>query len=119
MNRPEAPGDVVVLFNANGNLIKGEPQDLLAEQGVIGCAESIGAALTGSGLRVELVPIRDDVESALGPYPPHQWTVFNLGEGLAGRLLEEARIAWALEAMGYCFTGSPGEAIARSVNKER
>lgn len=119
MNRSEAPGDVVVLFNVDENLTKGEPQDLLAEQGVIACAESIGAALTGSGLRVELLPMRDDVESALHPYPPHRWTVFNLGEGLAGRLFEEARIAWALEAMGYCFTGSSGEAIARSVNKAR
>jgi D-alanine-D-alanine ligase len=45
--------------------------------------------------------------------------VFNLGEGLEGRLFEEARIAWALEAMGYCFTGSGGDAIARSVHKAR
>jgi D-alanine-D-alanine ligase len=57
------------------------------------------------------------VEMALAPYTPSEWTVFNLGEGLEGRLLEEARIAWALEAMGYQFTGSGGEAIARSVHK--
>jgi D-alanine-D-alanine ligase len=119
MNRWKAPQNVLVLFNASGSLIKGEPEDLLAEQGVIACAEAIAQALKGLGLRVDLAPIRDDVESALAPFPPHQWTVFNLGEGLAGRLFEEARIAWALEAMGYCFTGSGGEAIARSVDKAR
>lgn len=117
MNHPQAPQNVAVLFNASGDLIKGEPEDLLAEQGVIACADSIAQALRDSGLRVDLVPIRHDVESALAPYPPHEWTVFNLGEGLAGRLFEEARIAWALAAMGYCFTGSTGQAIARSVDK--
>jgi len=55
----------------------------------------------------------------LAPYPPSQWTVFNLAEGLAGKLFEEARIAWALEAMGYCFTGSGGSAIAHGANKSR
>jgi D-alanine-D-alanine ligase len=65
------------------------------------------------------VPVDNDVESALGRYSPTDWIVFNLGEGLEGRLFEEARIAWALEAMGYCFTGSGGDAIARSVHKAR
>jgi D-alanine-D-alanine ligase len=69
------------------------------------------------GYRVVEVPVHNDVECALGAYPPTEWTVFNLGEGLEGRLFEEARIAWALEAMGYCFTGSGGNAIARSVHK--
>jgi D-alanine-D-alanine ligase len=63
--------------------------------------------------------VTNDVESALSPYSPTEWIVFNLGEGLEGRLFEEARIAWALEAMGYCFTGSGGNAIARSVHKAR
>jgi D-alanine-D-alanine ligase len=45
--------------------------------------------------------------------------VFNLGEGLDGRLFEEPRIVWALEAMGYRFTGSGGNAIARSLHKAR
>jgi D-alanine-D-alanine ligase len=63
------------------------------------------------------VPIRDRAEAALAPYPPTDWVIFNLGEGLDGRLFEEARIAWALEAMGYQFTGSNGDALARSTHK--
>jgi D-alanine-D-alanine ligase len=108
---------VVVLYNASDNLIKGEPRDLLAEQGVIACAQAVAHALQEVGYQVAEVPIHTDVESALAAYPPAQWMIFNLGEGLEGRLFEEARIAWALEAMGYCFTGSDGEAIARSVHK--
>lgn len=115
---PRHPPDrVVVLFNASERLIKGEAKDMLAEQGVIACAGAIGQALLSLGLSVELAPILDDVEGALRPFPPHEWTVFNLGEGSVGRLFEEARIAWALQAMGYHYTGSDGSAIAKSVSK--
>jgi len=112
----EPPG-VVVLYNLTEHLVKGETRDLLADQGVIACARAIAEALEGEGYRVARVPVHDDVESVLAPYPPSQWMIFNLGEGLQGRLFEEARIAWALEAMGYRFTGSRGDAIARSVHK--
>lgn len=108
---------VAVLYNASDHLIKGERQDILSEQGVIICAKTIIEALRSEGFKVADVPITEDVETALEPYPPDKWVVFNLGEGLAGRFFEEARIAWALEAMGYAFTGSGGEAIARSTHK--
>jgi D-alanine-D-alanine ligase len=45
--------------------------------------------------------------------------VFNLAEGLEGRLFEEVRIAWVLESMGYRFTGNDAEALGRSTNKVR
>jgi D-alanine-D-alanine ligase len=108
-----------VLYNACHNLIKGEPKDRLADQGVVSCARAVSAAFQRMGYQVVQVPLHNDVEAALAPYPPTEWIVFNLGEGLDGRLFEEARIAWALEAMGYWFTGSEGNAIARSVHKAR
>ncbi len=117
MKLQQKPHGVAVVYNAGDNLIKGEPRDLLAEQGVIVCAQAVADAFQAAGYQVAQVPIHVDAESALAPYPPTQWMVFNLGEGLDGRLFEEARIAWALEAMGYCFTGSDGTAIARSVHK--
>lgn len=116
MPEPERRG-IVVLYNDSDRLIKGEPQDLLADRGVVACAHAIADALQGGGRQVALLPMYDDVESTLAPYPPDRWLVFNLGEGLAGRLFEESRIAWALEAMGYCFTGAGGNAIALSTHK--
>jgi D-alanine-D-alanine ligase len=110
---------VVVLYNASDRLLKGESRDLLAEQGVIGCAESVAGALQLAGYDIALVPFQNDVELALVAYPPAIWTVFNLAEGSEGRLFEEARIAWALDAMGYCFTGANGDAIAHSTHKAR
>ncbi len=119
MNTEQEPPGVVVLYNASDRLVKGEPRDMLAEQGVIACAHAVAEALEVDGHQVALVPIYSDVELALAPYPPTRWAVFNLGEGLEGRLFEEARIAWALEAMGYHFTGSRGDAIVRSTHKGR
>ena len=119
MSAESEPPGVAVLYNASERLVKGEPRDMLAEQGVIACAHAVAEALGAAGHRVALVPIHSDVEVALASYPRAQWVVFNLGEGLEGRLFEEARIAWALEAMGYSFTGSGGDAILHSTHKGR
>jgi D-alanine-D-alanine ligase len=119
MQSDQEPPGVVVLYNASDKLVKGEPRDLLAEQGVIACAQVVADALQRAGYQVAQVPIYNDVELALARYSLTRWVVFNLGEGLEGRLFEEARIAWALEAMGYRFTGSDGYAISRAAHKAR
>jgi D-alanine-D-alanine ligase len=119
MGSGQNPPAVAVLYNASDGLVKGEPRDLLAERGVILCTESVSRALRAEEYRVAQVPVHTDVELALARYPPTEWMIFNLGEGLAGRLFEEPRIVWALEAMGYCFTGSEGSAIVHSVHKAR
>ncbi|NLF00548.1 MAG: ATP-grasp domain-containing protein [Anaerolineales bacterium] len=111
-----APG-IVVLYNVTDEVCKGEPQDLIAERGVISCAETITQALATAGYRVMPLPVRSEVEACLSPYPPSETVVFNLAEGLGGRLFEEARIAFALEAMGYSFTGSDGVTLALAANK--
>lgn len=121
MNWPKnntLPG-VVVLYNDSAGLIKGEARDMLAERGVVACAQAVAAALPAAGYRLALLPFQGDVEQALAPYSPREWAIFNLAEGLEGRLFEEARIAWALEAMGYRFTGANGDALARSTHKAR
>ncbi len=119
MDARRKPARVVVLYNHSERLVKGEPQDLLADQGVIACAHAIADALTSEAVSVVLVPVTGDVEMALEPFPPTEWVVFNLAEGLEGRLFEEVRMAWALEAMGYRFTGADAAALALSTQKAR
>ncbi len=119
MSQEDEPSSIVVLYNQSTELVRGQQRDLLADEGVIACAQAIADALRAAGYRVAQVPIRTTVEQALAPYPPTRWVIFNLGEGLGGRLFEEARIAWAIEAMGYRFTGASGDAIANSVHKAR
>jgi D-alanine-D-alanine ligase len=116
VGRGGSPPGIVVLYNESMQLNKGEPRDMLAENGVIACAAAISEALEPH-YEVVRVPIHTDVELAMAPYPASKWVVFNLGEGIDGRLFEIARIAWALEAMGYCYTGASGEAIARTTHK--
>jgi len=117
MNSNREHPNVVVLYNVTEHLVKGDPRDILAEQSVVACAQVVADALQAAGYRVVQVPIRTELELSLAPYPPTEWVVFNLGEGLEGRLFEEARIAWALEVMGYRFTGACGDAIAVSIQK--
>lgn len=119
MNGNERLRGVAIVYNRSESLVKGNPEDILADRAVIGCAHALGHALAEAGLQVALVAITADVESALEPYPATEWVVFNLGEGLGGRLFEEVRIAWALEAMGYRFTGSDAAALALSTHKAR
>jgi len=119
MSQEDEPSSIVVLYNQSTKLVRGQQRDLLADEGVIACARAVAEALRAAGYRVAQVPIHTTVEQALAPYPPTRWVIFNLGEGLGGRLFEEARIAWALEAMGYRFTGASGDAIANSVHKAR
>lgn len=109
------PG-VLVLFNECLPLIKGEPNDILTEEGVADCAKAVKEVLSKHYDVVE-VPLHTDVELAIAPFPPSRWVVFNLGEGLKGRLFEEARIVWVLEAMGYCYTGSGGDALVHTTHK--
>jgi D-alanine-D-alanine ligase len=116
--QPASRVGVVVLYNESQRLIKGEERDMLAEKDVVSCASVIAESLKDH-YEVVQVPIFTDVEKALAPYPPTQWMVFNLGEGIEGRLFECARIAWALEAMGYCFTGAGGYTLALTCHKEQ
>jgi len=60
----QRPG-IAVVYNASDGLVKGEPRDLLAEQGVIHCAEAVSNALCAAGYRVAQVPVHADVELAL------------------------------------------------------
>ena len=108
---------VVVLYNKTDDLIKGEARDLIADAGVVYCAESIINTLRAADYEVIDLPYDRDIEFVLADFPPDQFTIFNLAEGLAGKLLEEARITWVLEIMGYAFTGNSGDAIAKSTNK--
>jgi len=108
---------VVVLYNDLSPLSNGEQIDQISEQDVINCARGIYQALQTLTIPAELVPFGGDLGSVLAPYPPSDWIIYNLAEGGGGRLYEEARIAWSLETMGYCFTGSSGRAIALTSNK--
>ncbi len=65
MRTKQEPPGVVVLYNDSEDMIKGEARDLLAERGVIACAQAVADALTEAGFEVASVPFQSDVELAL------------------------------------------------------
>lgn len=110
---------VVVLYTHSASLVRGEPQDIIADQDIVICAHAVEAALRELGLTVAMAPVTGEVEEALRDYPATEWVVFNLAEGVSGRLFEEVRIAWVLEAMGYRYTGSDATSLAITTHKAR
>ena len=103
---------ILVLYNQVDALLKGEALDILAEQETALVAREIAAGLQGLGYRVALQGVSDDLERALAPYPPDEWLVFNLCEGLGGDPGREAEVPPVLEASGYLYTGSPATALS-------
>lgn len=108
---------VVVLYNDASQLIKGNREDLIADQDVVNCAQAVSEALQAHDVPTQLAAVTGEPEQTLAEYPASDWLIFNLAEGYGGKLFEEARIAWLLEAKGYCFTGASGRALALTTNK--
>ncbi len=115
----EALENIVILYGESHQMVKGDPADLKAERESMSMADLLLPILKARYQEVVKVPLSADRElvQILAPYPPDRWLIFNLVDGLEGRLFEESRVAWALEAMGYRFTGSKGEALSRSTHK--
>ena len=81
-------------------------------------AAEVLAGLEDQGHRVAVVEIADaNLRSRLRPYPPREWVVFNACESLPGVDHSEVRVAQELTTLGYAFTGSPPDALARSWDK--
>lgn len=120
------PHGVVVLYSETDKLGSAAPQEILADLETIAVAKAVAGVLEQhTNLEVHLVPALRHVERVLAPFPPDDYVVFNLFEGVDNVLPEdgndlldeEARAALTLEALGYRYTGADGGVLALSVNK--
>jgi len=119
---------VVVLYSAAEQGRPDPSRDSLADLETVAVAQAVADILHRyTDLRVHLLPAASHVERKLSPYPPDDYVVFNLFEGLddpngerdADWADEEARAALALQELGYRFTGCRAGALALAVNKAR
>lgn len=109
---------IAVVYNDDAALAHGDAQDLIAVQGVVGCARAVVDALRQRG---------HDAESrALGPEPRQAWRlveslssdlVFNLVEAIGGDARREPAFAWLCELAGLRYTGSPPRAMTLCLEK--
>ncbi|MGC8788119.1 MAG: hypothetical protein ACP5Q1_11910, partial [Anaerolineae bacterium] len=120
------PRGIVVLYSAADKPSKAQSKDILADLETIATAQAVAKVLQQhTHLEVHLLPAAHHVERKLAPYPPEDYVVFNLFEGLDSPVEEknsylwdeEARAAFVLQALGYRFTGADGHALALALNK--
>lgn len=119
------PTGVVVLYSAPEGV---DPASIpLADQETAAVARDVARVLREhSSYQVALVPTASEVYQKLAPFPPRDWVVFNLFEGLDNRLGpdgksidEESPAALAIESLGYRFTGADGRALALALDKAK
>lgn len=117
---------VVVLYSAADTPAEAASGEVLADLETTAVADAVAQILrTHTELDVHVLPAAQRVAAKLGPYPPDRYVVFNLFEALDnlvgkdGTPLpdQEAPAAFALEALGYRFTGADGRALALALDK--
>lgn len=119
------PSGVVVLFSAPEGADPGSISP--ADRETAAVARDVARVLREKSLyQVALVSAESEVGPKLAPYPPRDWVVFNLFEGLDGRvgpdgrsIDDESPAALMIESLGYRFTGADGHALALALNKAR
>jgi D-alanine-D-alanine ligase len=110
---------VLVLYDLALGLERGRPEDILADETVEEVAIGIAEALRPQVAEVRLVPVWDDLITALRPYSPAEWVVFNLCESLGGRAFTEALVPRDLARLGFRHTGSGYPALRLSSDKAK
>ena len=110
---------VLVVYDLALGLERGRPEDILADETVEAVACGIAEALQPQVAEVRLVPVWDDLLTALRPYSPSDWVVFNLCESLAGRAFTEPLVPRDLSRLGFRHTGSSYEALRLSSDKAK
>ncbi|WP_448592466.1 D-alanine--D-alanine ligase family protein [Thermoflexus hugenholtzii] len=91
---------VILLYNMDGAW---PPEDQAYARE---CARRMREGMEAHGLTVRPVEVRRDVRGALQGFDPEEWVVFNWCEALEGDPYGEPRVARALEALGFLYTGS-------------
>lgn len=108
---------VVVLHSLALDLKRGRAIDRLADEETARVGHSVAEALEGHVGVVRLVPVWDDLASALRGFDPAEYAVFNLCESLGGQAFTEPEAPRLLHAMGFVFTGAAYTALRRAANK--
>lgn len=119
--RTRAIKRVAVLYNVDYEDVGSELDPAWAARAEVGfVAESVGAALTGTGYEVQLVPVDGELaglRARLADLEPD--CAFNLCESLARDARLESAVPLVLELLGIPFTGSPPEVLSFALRKDR
>lgn len=116
------PFRIALLYNEDGQVTQGAPQDLLAIQYTITAAQQLFAALTDLGYPVVKVAVRDDLEELedrLCSFPLKDTFIFNNCDSFNGNNLAAVQIVRLIERMGFKHTGALADSIELCIDKPR
>lgn len=117
---------ILVLYSRSDAPGQLAPREALADAETVTTAQAVFEVLRQhTAVDVQLVAAAQHVERRLKAFPPQDYVVFNLFEGVDGLvredaddpLDEEARTALTLKELGYRFTGADDRTLALAVNK--
>ncbi len=113
---------IAILYNEDGQITRGDPQDLLAVQCTITAANHLHEALSSLGYPVIKIAVRgdlDELEDTLSAFSPSNTFIFNNCDGFAGENIGAVQVIRVLERMGFKHTGSSAETVALCTDKPR
>ncbi len=116
------PRQVAILFNQDGQVTRGDPQDLLAIQCTVTATQNLFKALTGLGYAVVKIPVKDnlgELEDRLCSFSPKETFIFNNCDGFNGNNLGAVQVIRLIERMGFRHTGASADSIELCINKPR
>jgi D-alanine-D-alanine ligase len=113
---------IVILYNEDGQIARGDPQDLLAVQCTITATQNLFEALTSLGYQVVKVAVRGDLkelEDRLNFFPPNETFIFNNCDGFNGDNMGAVSIIRLIERMGFKHTGATADSVELCIDKPR
>jgi D-alanine-D-alanine ligase len=113
---------VAILYNEDTQILRGNPQDLLAVQYTATAAQNLFEALTGLGYPVVKLAVRgnlEELEDILASFPPKETFIFNNCDGFNGNNMGAVDVIRLIERMGFKHTGAVAASIELCIDKPR
>jgi len=113
---------LVLLYNEDGPIARGDPQDVLALQETVTTTQDLYEALTSLKYPVTKVAARgtlEELEDRLCSFSPLSTFIFNNCDGFNGNNLAAVEVVRLIERMGFRHTGALAKNIELCINKPR
>jgi D-alanine-D-alanine ligase len=113
---------VVILYNEDDQICRGDPQDLLAVQFTVTAAQNLLDALSSLGYPVTKLAVRgnlEELEDLLASLPPKDTFIFNNCDGFNGNNMGAVNVIRLIERMGFTHTGAIADSIETCIDKPR
>jgi D-alanine-D-alanine ligase len=113
---------VVILYNEDAQICRGDPQDLLAVQFTATTAQHLLGALSSLGYPVIKLAVRgnlEELEDILASLPPKETFIFNNCDGFNGNNMGAVNVIRLIERMGFNHTGAAADSIEKCIDKPK